>query len=127
MSLQVPLTLDQQQRELSNVAGAESPTLEEGPLTDFRDRCLTGVKKVYEGFQGIQYIFTRPYVFGIFWCSSAHLALRTVLDYQGTLTITRKFANHDEQTSFLGLMAMLANIGTLLLALLGTRKIVECG
>mmetsp|Transcript_41432 Transcript_41432/g.119311 ORF Transcript_41432/g.119311 Transcript_41432/m.119311 type:complete len:475 (+) Transcript_41432:168-1592(+) len=81
--------------------------------------------QLYQGFEGIWLLCTKPYVFGAFWVSYASLMPRTMLDYQNSVAGTTSITSRNDQIAFFGGVNMMINIGTGLLALFGVRPIVE--
>eukprot|EP00933_Yihiella_yeosuensis_P065669 TRINITY_DN6961_c1_g1_i1.p1 TRINITY_DN6961_c1_g1~~TRINITY_DN6961_c1_g1_i1.p1 ORF type:complete len:106 (+),score=6.54 TRINITY_DN6961_c1_g1_i1:166-483(+) len=87
--------------------------------------------------EGIGLILTRPYVAGIFWVACAHLVPRIILDYQGTSLVNDRWPkkvdgipnkeNKDHQTAFFAYCNLANSLGTMLLAQLGLRQLVNRG
>jgi ATP/ADP translocase len=95
-----------------------------------RESCA---RSMYSGVEGIWLILTHPYLLATAWCSVAHLVPRLFLDFQGT-QVVNNFCNvhyydtYDTcKTSSFGWVNITQSILTMLLALVGTRKIVEYG
>jgi len=95
-----------------------------------RESCL---RSMWSGVEGIWLIATHPYLLCTAWCSVAHLVPRMFLDFQGTQVVNNYCnVNHYEtydtcKTSFFGWVNFTQSILTMLLALVGTRKIVDYG
>jgi ATP/ADP translocase len=86
------------------------------------------------GVEGLWLILSHPYLLATAFCSVAHLVPRLFLDFQGTQVVNNycnvhaSSENYDTcKTSFFGWVNFIQSILTMLLALLGTRKIVEIG
>jgi len=90
-------------------------------------------RSMWSGVEGIWLIITHPYLLCTAWCSVAHLVPRLFLDFQGTQVVNnycnvKHYDTYDTcKTSFFGWVNLIQSILTMLLALVGTRKIVELG
>jgi len=90
-------------------------------------------RSMWSGVEGIWLIITHPYLMCTAWCSVAHLVPRLFLDFQGTQVVNNYcnvnyYDSYDTcKTSFFGWVNLTQSILTMLLALVGTRKIVEIG
>jgi len=90
-------------------------------------------RSLWSGIEGLWLIVSHPYLLCTAWCSVAHLVPRLFLDFQGTQVVNNYCnVNHADsydtcKTSFFGWVNFIQSILTMLLALLGTRKIVEIG
>jgi len=100
------------------------------PVVEERESCL---RSMWSGVEGIWLIVTHPYLLCTAWCSVAHLVPRLFLDFQGTQVVNNycnvhHYDTYDTcKTSFFGWVNFIQSILTMLLALVGTRKIVEYG
>lgn len=90
-------------------------------------RLLSGTSKQIRDFaEGLVLILTRPYVGMVFWLQSAHLAIRAIIDYQGSLLVIDKFPDdRGTQIAFKGNLMLICSVTTALLTLLGTRMMVD--
>jgi ATP/ADP translocase len=87
-----------------------------------------GLKIFNKGMEGLWLLLSRPYVFMTFWVSYATLMPRTVLDYENQALVNDYFEDRDEKVAYLGRLNLAINLGVLVMALVGTRFIVErCG
>lgn len=90
--------------------------------------CSGGRTFVYEGMEGLWLLLSRPYVFLTFWVSYANLVPRTVLDYESQVLINTAFPIRADKIAYLGKVNLAINVGVAVVALTGTRFIVEkCG
>jgi len=100
-----------------------------------KESCL---RKAWSGFEGIWLILSHPYLLCTMWCSVAHLVPRLFLDFQGTQVVVNYCKVHNGvdaphhvlsscKTSFFGWVNFVQAILTMLVALVGTRKIIEYG
>lgn len=94
----------------------------------------TCAQKMFSAVEGIWLILTHPYMLCTAWCSVAHLVPRLFLDFQGTQVVVNYCKKGDDwkaasncKTSFFGWVNLVQSVGTMLLSLVGTRKIVEYG
>jgi len=90
-------------------------------------------RSLWSSFEGLWLIISHPYLLCTAWCSVAHLVPRLFLDFQGT-QVVNTYCDlhagddyHNCKTSFFGWVNLIQSILTMLLALVGTRKIVELG
>jgi len=101
------------------------------PAADQKEGCG---RAMLSGVEGLWLIATHPYLLCTAFCSVAHLVPRLFLDFQGT-QVVNNYCNdlhpidgYDTcKTSFFGWVNFIQSILTMVLALAGTRKIVEWG
>jgi len=101
--------------------------------------CRNFGKQLWLMVEGLWLIVTHPVLLGIFWIAAAHLIPRVILDYQGTGVVKWKWpaphgdkspvAQHNKQlqTSFFAYCNLANNLGTMAMATLGLRTIVDKG
>jgi len=80
---------------------------------------------LYEAVEGLWLLLSRPYAFMIFWVSYATLMPRTILDYTNGVLVKEAMPSRADQVAFWGRMGLMQNSATAVLALLGTRPLIE--
>eukprot|EP00411_Alexandrium_monilatum_P122332 CAMPEP_0175633402 /NCGR_PEP_ID=MMETSP0097-20121207/628_1 /TAXON_ID=311494 /ORGANISM="Alexandrium monilatum, Strain CCMP3105" /LENGTH=457 /DNA_ID=CAMNT_0016938949 /DNA_START=36 /DNA_END=1406 /DNA_ORIENTATION=+ len=78
---------------------------------------------LWEAFEGLWLLLSRPYAFMTFWVSYATLVPRTSLDYTNGVLVRQAYPGRDQQ--LWGHMGLVQNCSTAALSLLGTKAIVE--
>jgi hypothetical protein len=110
----------------------DAPVTSAAPPADEKEGCG---RALLSGVEGIWLILSHPYLLCTAFCSVAHLVPRLFLDFQGTQVVNNYCdVQHphdglydDCKTSFFGWVNTVQSLGTMLLALCATRKIVEYG
>jgi len=80
---------------------------------------------MYEAFEGLWLLLSRPYAFMVFWVSYAVLMPRTILDYKNGVEVHNAFSR-EQQIVFWGRMFMFQNSLGAAVATFGTRSILAC-
>jgi AAA family ATP:ADP antiporter len=83
-------------------------------------------QKLYTGFlEGLRLLCTKPYILGIFCVATMFGIIETILEIQMNYMSKTTYISTEKITEFLGFYGQCINIATLIIALIGTRFIIQ--
>lgn len=83
------------------------------------------LKRLWEGGEGLWLLLSRPYVFMCFFVSYATLVTRTVMDYENAILVKAANPDPNDQIVYWGRMMLTQNVLIAIIALVGTRQLIE--
>mmetsp|Transcript_147267 Transcript_147267/g.260334 ORF Transcript_147267/g.260334 Transcript_147267/m.260334 type:complete len:622 (-) Transcript_147267:138-2003(-) len=90
-----------------------------------RSLMSVGLKRLWEGGEGLWLLISRPYVFMAYFVSYATLVTRTILDYENAVLVKAANPDPNAQVAYFGRMTLIQNILIAIIALVGTRQLIE--